>query len=57
MRLKSEALKERMPEILRLPTDQFETPIGEMMIAADHDGNLRAAEWTDHTERIRNVTA
>ncbi len=46
-----------MPEILRLPTDQFETPIGEMMIAADHDGNLRAAEWTDHTERIRNVTA
>jgi methylated-DNA-[protein]-cysteine S-methyltransferase len=44
-----------MPEILRLLTDQFETPIGEMMIAADHDGNLRAAEWTDHTERIRNL--
>ena len=55
MRLKSEVLKERMPEILRLLTDQFETPIGEMMIAADHDGNLRAAEWTDHTERIRNL--
>ena len=44
-----------MPEILRLLTDQFETPLGEMMIAADHDGNLRAVEWTDHTERIRTL--
>ena len=44
-----------MPEILKLLTDHFETPIGEMMIAADHDGNLRAVEWTDHTERIRTL--
>ena len=41
-----------MPEILRLRIDQFETPIGELMIAADHDGNLRAVDWTDHTERM-----
>jgi methylated-DNA-[protein]-cysteine S-methyltransferase len=44
-----------MPEILRLLSDEFETPIGTMMIAADHDGNLRAAEWTDHRGRILNL--
>jgi methylated-DNA-[protein]-cysteine S-methyltransferase len=44
-----------MPEVLKLLTDQFETPIGQMMIAADDDGNLRAVEWTDHTERIRTL--
>jgi methylated-DNA-[protein]-cysteine S-methyltransferase len=41
-----------MPEILKLMTDRFETPIGEMMIAVDHDGNLRAVEWIDHAKRI-----
>jgi methylated-DNA-[protein]-cysteine S-methyltransferase len=41
-----------MPEILRLLKDQFETPIGEMVIVADRDGNLRAADWTDHTDRM-----
>jgi len=41
-----------MPEILRLLTDQFETPIGEIMIVADRDGNLRAVEWVDHRERL-----
>jgi methylated-DNA-[protein]-cysteine S-methyltransferase len=41
-----------MPEILRLLADQFETPIGELMIVADPDGNLRAVEWTDHSNRI-----
>jgi methylated-DNA-[protein]-cysteine S-methyltransferase len=44
-----------MREILRLLTDRFETPIGEMMIAADEDGNLRAAEWTDHPERVLHL--
>lgn len=44
-----------MPEILRLLTDKFETPIGEMMIVADVHGNLRAAEWTDHTERMLSL--
>ncbi len=34
-----------MPEILRLLKDQFETPIGEMVIVVDHDGNLRAVDW------------
>jgi methylated-DNA-[protein]-cysteine S-methyltransferase len=44
-----------MPETLQLLKDQFETPIGEMTIVADHDGNLRAADWTDHTERMLNL--
>jgi len=41
-----------MPEILKLLKDQFETPIGEIVIVADQDGNLRAVDWTDHTDRM-----
>jgi methylated-DNA-[protein]-cysteine S-methyltransferase len=41
-----------MLESLKLLTDKFDTPIGEMIIVADHDGNLRAVEWTDHEERL-----
>ena len=41
-----------MPEPLNLLIDRFDTPIGEMVIVADHDGNLRAVEWTDHEERL-----
>jgi methylated-DNA-[protein]-cysteine S-methyltransferase len=44
-----------MPEVLRLMKDQFETPIGEMVIVVDGDGNLRASDWTDHTERMVNL--
>jgi methylated-DNA-[protein]-cysteine S-methyltransferase len=44
-----------MPEILRLLKDQFKTPIGEMVIAVDHDGNLRAVDWADHGERMLNL--
>jgi methylated-DNA-[protein]-cysteine S-methyltransferase len=44
-----------MPEILRLLADRFETPIGELMIVADPDGNLRAVEWRDHTDRIQRL--
>ena len=44
-----------MPETLQLLKDQFETPIGEMTIIADDAGNLRAADWTDHTERMLNL--
>ncbi|WP_353073817.1 methylated-DNA--[protein]-cysteine S-methyltransferase [Tunturiibacter gelidiferens] len=42
-----------MPEPLSLLTDRFDTPIGEIIIVADHDGNLRAVEWTDHEERLQ----
>jgi methylated-DNA-[protein]-cysteine S-methyltransferase len=36
----------------RLLTDRFDTPIGEMLIVADHDGSLIATDWTDHEERM-----
>jgi methylated-DNA-[protein]-cysteine S-methyltransferase len=44
-----------MPEILRLLKDQFKTPIGEMVIAVDHDGNLRAVDWADYADRMLNL--
>jgi len=37
---------------LRLIIGRVNTPIGEMFIVADHDGNLRAVDWTDHEERM-----
>ena len=44
-----------MRDILRLSIDRIETPIGEMLIVADHDGNLRAVDWTDHETRMRGL--
>ena len=41
-----------MAETLHLLTDRIETPIGEMLIVADRDGNLRAVDWTDHETRM-----
>jgi methylated-DNA-[protein]-cysteine S-methyltransferase len=41
-----------MSEPLQLIMDRVDTPIGEMVIVADHKGNLRAADWTDHEERL-----
>lgn len=37
---------------LQLIIDRVDTPIGQMIIIADRDGNLRAADWTDHEERM-----
>lgn len=42
-----------MRDILQLLIDRIDTPIGEMLIVADHDGNLRATDWTDHESRMR----
>ncbi len=41
-----------MAEVLHLLIDRIETPIGELLIVADHDGNLRAVDWTDHETRM-----
>jgi methylated-DNA-[protein]-cysteine S-methyltransferase len=41
-----------MPEVFRLWMDRIHTPIGEMLVVADDDGNLRAVDWTDHEERM-----
>jgi methylated-DNA-[protein]-cysteine S-methyltransferase len=44
-----------MGEILRLLIDRIETPIGQMMIVADRDGNLRAAAWTEHKAGMQRL--
>ena len=38
--------------VLELLIDRIDTPIGEMVIIADSDGNLRAVDWTDHEPRM-----
>jgi len=35
--------------------DRINTPIGELLIVADYEGNLRAADWTDHEVRMRRL--
>lgn len=41
-----------MTEILRLSVNQMPTPIGEILIAADSSGNLRAVDWSDYESRM-----
>jgi methylated-DNA-[protein]-cysteine S-methyltransferase len=43
-----------MAETLQLLLDRIDTPIGEMIIIADSDGNLRATDWTDHEPRTHD---
>ena len=44
-----------MSKVLQLLTDRLDTPIGELLIVADHEGNLRATEWVDHEGRINRI--
>ena len=44
-----------MSEALQLSIDRLDTSIGEMLIVADGEGNLRAIDWTDHEERMRRL--
>jgi len=44
-----------MPDRLRLLMDRIATPIGELLIVADSNGNLRAVDWSDHEERMRRL--
>jgi methylated-DNA-[protein]-cysteine S-methyltransferase len=44
-----------MSEVLQLQMDRIETPIGEMLIVADRDGNLRAVDWADYEGRMRRL--
>ena len=41
-----------MDTVLRLLVDRIGTPIGEMLIVADSQGNLRATFWTEHEARL-----
>ena len=40
--------------VVELLIDRIDTPIGEMLIVADNDGNLRAIDWADHEARMHN---
>ena len=39
--------------VLRFSIDRLQTPIGQMLIVADLEGNLRATDWNDHDERMQ----
>jgi methylated-DNA-[protein]-cysteine S-methyltransferase len=38
--------------VLPLLIDRLDTAIGELILLADHDGNLRTVDWTDHETRM-----
>lgn len=44
-----------MTNVLQLLTYRIGTSIGEMLIVADGEGNLRATEWTDHESRMQRL--
>lgn len=44
-----------MADVFQLLVDRIDTPIGEMVIVADRDGNLRAVDWTDYEARMRRL--
>jgi len=46
-----------MSEALQLLTDRIHTPIGELLLVADRDGNLRAVGWSEHESRVRQLLA
>uniref|UniRef100_Q01ZE6 Methylated-DNA--protein-cysteine methyltransferase n=1 Tax=Solibacter usitatus (strain Ellin6076) TaxID=234267 RepID=Q01ZE6_SOLUE len=41
-----------MRDVLQLSIDRVETPIGELLLVADHDGSLRAVDWADYEARM-----
>ena len=44
-----------MTEVLQLFVNRIDTPIGEMLVVSDRDGNLRAVDWTDYEVRMRRL--
>lgn len=44
-----------MREVLHLLVDRTETPIGELILVADREGNLRVVDWTDHETRMQRL--
>jgi len=44
-----------MSEPLQLIIDRINTPIGEMVIVADHEGSLRAVDWADYEPRMMRL--
>jgi methylated-DNA-[protein]-cysteine S-methyltransferase len=44
-----------MKKVQQLLIDRIDTAIGEMILVADHDGNLRAIDWADHETRMQRL--
>jgi methylated-DNA-[protein]-cysteine S-methyltransferase len=44
-----------MSETLPLLIDRVDTTIGEMLILADREGNLRSVGWADHETGMRRL--
>jgi methylated-DNA-[protein]-cysteine S-methyltransferase len=44
-----------MRKVVELLIDRIETPLGEMLVVADHDGNLRAVDWTEYEARMHRL--
>jgi methylated-DNA-[protein]-cysteine S-methyltransferase len=44
-----------MSDILDMQFDRIRTPIGEMLIVADAQGNLRAVDWSDYESRMHRL--
>ncbi len=48
-------MRAHMADSLRLSIDRIDTPIGEMLIVTDLEGNLRAVDWTDYETRMQRI--
>jgi methylated-DNA-[protein]-cysteine S-methyltransferase len=44
-----------MSDMLQFISDRLPTPIGDLLIVADDQGNLRATFWTDQEEDVRRM--
>ena len=44
-----------MPKTMLLLQDRLDTPIGELLLLADREGNLRVTDWTDHEQRMHQL--
>jgi methylated-DNA-[protein]-cysteine S-methyltransferase len=40
---------------MQLLVDKIDTPIGEFIIVADEEGNLRALDWSSHEVRLQKL--
>lgn len=45
-------IQRRAAHALELVIDRIDTPIGEMMLVIDAEGDLRGLDWTDHEARL-----
>jgi methylated-DNA-[protein]-cysteine S-methyltransferase len=46
-------MRAKLPESFSI--DRLDTPIGPALVVADADGMLRAFDWEDHAERVKEL--